>query len=210
MVSSLRIALAFVGCLSLVGCAAEPVTRSETPVEDSEEAPARSAPKGDEAEAEDDGDGTLPVTPVTTGDVTETEDRLPPAQGGEEPTKPGGTTGTPKPTVKTQTCTASKDGHSALISVTYTVQDGLANVSKLTMLVKNAKSNDQNDAFVFIKQSGGGEQKLLETKDILANGKTVEVDASKIAPKTGAVLRVEAHFDESFQADPKESCTINF
>jgi len=211
MVTSLRLALALVGCLSVVGCAAEPVTRGETPIQDSETAPpVRSSTSSDDR---DDGeDGTLPVTPVT-GDVDTTEDRLPPAQGGESPViKPGPTTPAPTtPTAKTLSCTASSGEHSSLSTVTYTVTDGVVKISKMTILVKNSDARNANDADIFLTQKGSSETKMFWTDDVLASGKTIELAQAKtVAPKPGAVMRVETNFDKFLPGDPHADCNLTF
>ncbi|MBX3229038.1 MAG: hypothetical protein KIT84_01770 [Labilithrix sp.] len=218
MVSSLRLALALVGCLSLVGCAAEPVTRAETPVPDSEtetETPGSTSRSDD---SRDEGDGTLPVTPVFDGDdddVSTTEDRLPPAQGGEQPAKPPkspgtGTTPAPQaPVERTETCPSTAEGHTSLATISWKVTDGLVTITKMTILVTNKDGRDQNDADIFFKPSGGGEQKMFWTGDTLASGKTVDLaEARKLTPKAGTVLRVETNFDKRLLADPSASCTV--
>ena len=206
MVTTLRLALALVGCLTAVGCAAEPLTRSETPVTDDKAPPVQASTSSNDG---DGSEGTLPVTPVQAGPAT--EDRLPPAQGGDEatPKAPAGTT--PAPSLKTKTCTAINGEYTSLTTVDYTITDGAVKISKMTVLVKNKDQRDQNDADVFLTQSGGSEAKMFWTGDVLASGKTVEVAQAKtLAPKTAAKLRVETNFDKFLPGDPHEDCTINF
>jgi hypothetical protein len=214
MVTSVRIALALVGCLSLVGCAAEPTEKKETPVdENSVHAPAHSS---DDAKNDDADDADLPVTPVEAADkaTPDVDDRTAPAQGGDNKEAPPGTgtgtgtgtTTTTTPTVKTQACTSSNGDYKALTTITYTVSNGTAKISKMTVNVTNPDSRDLNDVDVYV-----GSTKAFNSGDILVHDKTVEVtQATTLSIKTGTVLKFETNFDKQFAADPSASCTIGF
>ena len=212
MVSSVRLALALVGCLSLVGCAAEPTEKKETPVDENKiSAPNRGADDSKSGDA-DDSDSDLPVTPVEAADkaTPDVNDRTAPAQGGDNTeTPPGtgtGTTTTTTPTAKTQSCTSTNGDYKSLTTVTYTVSNGTAKISKMTVNVTNPNDRDQNDVDVFV-----GATKAFNSGDILVHDKTVEVTQAKTLDiKTGTVLKFETNFDRQYLSDPSASCTIGF
>lgn len=213
MVTSLRLALALVACLTAVGCAAEPASRGETPVADDKGSapPVKASSNG---ASDNDGDGTLPVTPVGTGDV---EDRLPPPQGGDEASKPpkdpAGTTPAPAtPAFVTKECKSEADGHVSIAKVTYTLNDGVVKVTKMTFLVTNKDQRNENDADIFLTPKGASEEKVFWTKDILESGKTVEVtdQAKVITTQAGAKLRIETNFDRQLLTDPHADCAMTF
>src|SRR5688572_24589118 len=143
MVTTLRLAAVALFGLTVVGCAAEAAPRNETPVADDGKAPPVRSSTSSSETGDDGDDGTLPVTPVPTT----TEDRLPPAQGGDEAAKPPkDPVATPEPTapaIKTLSCTARSGEHSSLSTVTFTIVDGAVKISKMTVLVTNKDQNDQ-------------------------------------------------------------------
>src|ERR1051325_1455850 len=98
MVSSVRLALALVGCLSIVGCAAEPTQKNETPVDENKiNTPAHDSDSSKGSEGDDGSDSDLPVTPVEAADkaTPDVDDRTAPPQGGDNKETPPGTgTGT--------------------------------------------------------------------------------------------------------------------
>lgn len=208
-----RTALVLVGLLSLVGCAAEPTQKTEVPVDENKiNVPSRTA----DDTASENGESDLPVTPVEAEDkaTPTTADRTAPAQGGDNKEAPPGTgtgtatgtTGTATPATKTQSCTSVNGNYKALTTVTYTVTNGTAKISKMTVNVTNPDNRDQNDVDVFV-----GTTKAFNSGDILVHSKTVEVtQATTLDIKTGTVLKFETNFDRQFMTDPSASCTIGF
>lgn len=203
-----RIALGFAGCLFFVGCAEAPQAPKEIPVdEDTITVPARG-----EATASDgsDGDLDLPVTPVESADTGKATPDLDtpttPATGTgtTTTTKPG--TGTAAPQAKTQSCTSVSGDYKALTTITYTVTDGTAKVSKMTVAVTNPSNRDENDADVFVNDT-----KAFNSGDILKHGQAVTLtQANTLSIKSGTKLKIETNFDRKLLTDPSAACTIQF
>jgi hypothetical protein len=209
MVSTLRLAaLAVVGCLFFVGCAAEPTQPKETPV-DENSIPSHSTT--DDGKDSEDSDQAVPVTPVVADNGAIPAVPKVPTSGGTTDKAPGTGTTPTTDTNKTQTCTSVNGGYKSLTTVEYTVSNGTATITKMTVNVTNTADRDKNDVDVYTTPSGGSEAKDFNSGDILVHSETVEVpQASKMTVKAGSKVRISTNFDKEFVADPSASCTIQF
>jgi hypothetical protein len=211
MVSTLRLAaLAVVGCLffaSVQGCAAEPTAPKEFPIDENS---IPSQPSSGDSKESEDGDQAVPVTPVVADNGAIPAVPKVPTPGGTTDKAPTGT-GTTTDTTKTQTCTSTNGGYKSLTTVDYTVSNGTATITKMTVNVTNTESRDKNDVDVYTTPSGGSESKDFNSGDILTHSETVAVpQAATMTVKAGSKVRISTNFDREFLTDPSASCTIQF